>query len=195
MSSLQQGLPTEALPWEILPIPRLPDILAFAHNGLAAQEHLVRTAAHPHALVHVVINVHQVCAGGNFQFALRIKDHQIAVATNGNSTLARKQPKNFRGLCGDEADELIVVDPPAMYASVVDQGQTVFDAWPTVGNFGEIVLPQGFLIGKAEWAVIRRDDRDIARAHPPPQRLLVLGRPQGWGQDVFGSFKPWQIVT
>src|SRR5262249_61665914 len=98
-------------------------------------------------------------ASGTFQSELRIKDHQIIVAANGNSALARKQPKNFRGLHGDEANELIVVDPPAVYASVVDQGQTVFDAWPTVGDFGEIVLPQGFLVGKAERAVVGRDDR------------------------------------
>src|SRR6266446_1756679 len=188
-------LPPKTLPGDVLPIPRLTNVLALTHNRLAAQQDFISAATHPHALVHVVVDVHQVGAGGDLEFAVGIKDHQVSIAANGNGALAWKQPKNFGRLGGNEIDKLVVVDAPTVHTSVVNQRQAIFNAWPTIGNFREIVLPEGFLVSETERAVVRRDHRDITGAHAPPQRFLVLGWPERRSEDVFGAFKARRLVT
>src|SRR5262249_23199920 len=161
-------LQAKTLPWNILPIPWLTHVFALTHDRLAAQQYLIGAATYPHALVHVVVDVHQMGAGGDLELALGVEDHQIPIAANSDGTLAWKQPKNFGRLCGNEIDKLIVVDASTVHASIIDQRQAVFDPWATVGDFREIVLAEGFLVGEAERAVVCRYDRDITGAPPPP---------------------------
>ena len=71
-------LQTKTLPWNVLPISWLTNVLALTHNRLAAQQHLIGAATHPHALVHVVVDVHQMGAGGDLELAVagqRSPDH------------------------------------------------------------------------------------------------------------------------
>src|SRR5262249_8482643 len=132
--------------------------------------------------------------GGDLELAIGVKDHQVTIAANSNGALARKQPKNFGRLRGDEIDKLIVVDASTVHASVVDQRQAVFDPWATVGDFREIVPAKSFLVGEAEGVVVCGYHRNTPGGPPPPQRLLVLRWPQRWGEDVFGAFKPWRVI-
>src|SRR5262249_41238511 len=164
-------LQAKTLPWNVLSIPWLTNVFALTHDRFAAQQDFIGAATYPHALVHVVVDIHEMGASGDLELAIGGEDHQITIAANSNGALARKQPKNFCRLRGNEIDKLIVVDASTVHAGVVDQRQAVFDPWATVGDFREIVLAKGFLVGEAERAVVCWYHRNIPGAQPPPQRL------------------------
>src|SRR5262249_50304734 len=78
----KQRLLTETLPRDVLPIPWLTHVLALTHNRLAAQQDLIGAATYPHALVHVVVDVHEMGASGDLELAVGVEDHQITIAAN-----------------------------------------------------------------------------------------------------------------
>src|SRR5580692_219341 len=69
----------------------------------------------------------------------------------------------------------------------MQQLQPVFDAWPAVGNLGEIVLAERLLIFKTKRAVIGGDNLQMVFAQSLPKLRLVALLAQRWREDVFGA--------
>jgi len=80
-----------------------------------------------------------------------------------------------------------------VHAAGVDQAQPVLDAGTTIGNFGEIVFAQLFLLLETKWAVIRGDDLQRVAGESLPKFFLMPFFAERRRENILRAFEAWRI--
>ena len=102
---------------------------------------------------------------------------------------ARVHAEDARGGGGNEFDETVDGDFARVDAVMPDELKTILDAGSAVGNFGEVVFAEDFLVGEAEGAVVGGDDLEMIVTQAVPEFGEIVLFAQGRGEDVFGAFE------
>src|ERR1700704_6720184 len=69
----------------------------------------------------------------------------------------------------------------------------MFDAGTTIGNFGEIVFAQLFLLLETKWTVIRGDDLQGVAGESLPKFFLMPFFAERWRENILRAFESWRI--
>src|SRR5215472_12536569 len=89
--------------------------------------------------------------------AMGIEDHKVSVATDGDRSLSRIEPKQLRRSRGCQFDEAVRAEAAARNSPRVNQAHAMLHSRAAVGNLREIVSAQLFLLLEAEGTVIGRN--------------------------------------
>ncbi len=136
-------------------------------DGAAAGENGFGRAFDFDALEHGIVHAHVVRLRADDFFVVGIEDHQVRVGADGDRAFARIQAEEFCGAVETSCDKAIRGKMLAVDAAGVDQAQAMLDARAAVGNFGEVVLAQFFLLLEAERAMVGGDDLQTCPARGP----------------------------
>jgi len=107
------------------------------------------------ALKHGVIHPHVVCGSADGVRGGGVPEDDVGVAAGGEHTLLGMHAEDTRRCGGNQLHKAVERNVAQADAVVMKQLQTVLDAGTAIGNLGEIVLAQRFLIFKTERAMVR----------------------------------------
>src|SRR6202042_1641254 len=87
-------------------------------------------------------------------------------------------------------------DLSCIHSEVEKQLQSILDSRSAVRNFAEVIFAELLLIGKAEWAMVGRNNLQIIRNEPVPQLGLVLLLPQRRRENILRLLKAlaWHLI-
>src|SRR5579863_1572081 len=159
---------TTSLATQIFSPARLADELALRHDQFAAGVDVSRIAADFEAFKHGVVDAHVVGGGGDGMIGVRIPEDNVGIATGGEHAFFRIHAEDAGGGSGDEFYEALQRKIPQPNTVVMQQLKAVFDAGTAIGDFGEVVFAESFLIFKTKWAVVGGDNLEIVLAQAFP---------------------------
>src|SRR6185437_12702031 len=163
--------------------------VTFVYDELASGVDLAGVSAYFEALEHGVVDAHVVGGGADGVFGVGVPEDDVGVAAGGDGSLLRIHAEDLcRGGRGD-FDEAVEGEAAGVDAMMVDQLHPVFDAGAAVGDFGEVVLAEGLLVGEAKGAVVGGDNLQVIVLEAVPELLLVFLFAQRRREDVFRVFE------
>src|SRR5687767_5895910 len=121
-------------PLEELPVLRAADVLAVLDDRLAPAEDRLNDALDAHALVQVVVAVLRVGLGAADLFLVRVEDHDVGVAADGDCALLREHAEHLGAGSRGDVDPLVQAEPALDDGAVVDHGKTVLNTRPPIWN-------------------------------------------------------------
>src|SRR5690606_12276657 len=84
----------------------------------------------------------------------RVVHHKVGVASQGDGSLTRKQPKELGGLCAGGVNESVKINLSPLHAVGVEEIHAVLDTRQSVGDLGEIAPTQFLLPLEVERRVV-----------------------------------------
>src|SRR5205807_2137393 len=159
------------------------------HQHAASGEHYVRHAFDLDAFEHRVVHAHVMGLGADGMFTVGIEDHQVGVAANCNGAFTRVEAKDFRRSRRNKLHKTVHAEAPFADSAGIDQAHAMFNAWTSVGNFGEVVFSHLLLLFEAERAMIGGDHLQVVLLKAVPKFFLVPFLAQRRRKDVFGALK------
>lgn len=139
------------------------------------------------ALETVVVVVGVLGFDADSATVVGIEDDQVGVAADGDGAFAREETEEFRGARAGAIDEAIEINAAAGDAMGIEKIDAVFDAGNAVGNVGEGVFAEEFLL-EIEGAVVGANGVDEAKAQAVPENILIVFFAKRRGHDVLHAF-------
>src|SRR5262249_27539696 len=186
-----EGLPSlvSRLPLEKRTRTSLPEELILLDDDLPAGKNGFHFSCDFSALERVVVDSHVMRLGGEDVLLLGVEDHDVGVGSWCDRSLFGKEPEDLGGRRGRQLYEPVDADASLANAAVVDEMEPRFDPGRAVGDLGEVVLSQLFLLFHAERAVVGRDRLQVVARQPAPELLLVSLRSKRRAHDVLGALE------
>src|SRR6266478_6161512 len=169
------------------------DEFAGVDDGAATGENGFGRAFDADALEHGIVHAHVVGLGADDVFVIGIEDHQVGVRADGDGAFARIEAEQFCGRGGNELDKTIRGKMFAVNSAGIHKTQAVLDARAAIGNFGEIVLAELFLLLEAEGAVVSGDDLKRVLRETLPELFLMPFFAERRSEDVFGALEAGRV--
>lgn len=94
-----------------------------------------------HPLIPRVISLRKTLCDVEGSLEGWVIDHEIRIGSDGDHTLAGKQPKDLRGLCAARIHHGLQVDSARIHAIGMDEIDSFLNRRDTVGNRGERLPP------------------------------------------------------
>src|SRR5258707_8458608 len=113
---------------------------------------------------------------GPSDLALRIKHHDVSVASGRDGAFPRIQPENLRCCSAGDLNVSVDINPPGPHASVPKQAHPLLDSGCSVGDFREAVLSELLLLLHAEWTVVSRHQGQVVLLQAGPELFHVCLR-------------------
>src|SRR6185437_942594 len=146
---------------KVLAAPGAGEEVAGVYDELASGVDLAGVSAYFEAFEHGVVDAHVVGGGADGVLGVGVPEDEVGVAAGGDGSLLWVHAEYFcRGGCGD-FDEAVEGEAAGVDAVMIDQLHPVLDAGAAIGDFGEVVLTERFLVGEAEGAVVGGDDLQV----------------------------------
>jgi len=116
-----------------------------------------------------------------------IVDDEVGVAADRDGAFAGKKAEKLGGAGAGAIDETFEIDAAALDAVGVEKIDAIFDARNAVGNGGEVVFAEKFLL-EIEGAVVGADSIDEAERERGPERVLIVFGAKRRRHDVLHAF-------
>src|SRR5882724_8222402 len=124
---------------------------------------------------------------------LGIKNYQVGIAPNSDSTLSRIQTEKLRWSGGYELHKSVRTKASLRDAAGINQAHPVLNPRAAVGNLGEVVLSEFLLFFVTERTVISRNHLQVVAFQPIPKFLLIPLLPQWRSENVLRALKTRRI--
>src|SRR6266566_2156825 len=165
------------------------DEFAGVDDGAAAGEDGFGRALDADAFKHGIVHAHVMGFGADDFFVIGIEDDQVGVGADGDGAFARVEAEELCGRGCNELDKTVRRKMLAVDSAGIHKTQAVLDAGAAVGDFGEIVLAELFLLLEAEGAVVGGDDLKSVFGEALPEFFLVPLFAERRSEDVLRAFK------
>src|SRR5882724_632268 len=165
------------------------DEFAGVDDGAAAGENCFGRAFDLDALEHGIVHAHVVGFSADDFFVIGIEDDQVGVGANGDGAFARIEAKEFSGRDCNQLDKTVRRKMFAVDPAGIHETQAVLDAGAAIGNLGEIVLAELFLLLEAEGAVVGGNNLQSVFGEALPELFLVPLFAERRSEDILGAFK------
>src|SRR5271170_6387659 len=139
------------------------------HNHTAARQHGIGHTRNLNSLEHRIVNAHMMSLYTDGVLAVRIEDHQVRIADDGDRALARIQTKKLRGSGRNQLYKAVHAESPPGNAARIDQAQAVLNSGTAIRNLCEIIASQLFLLSETEGTVIGRHHLQMIALQSGPE--------------------------
>src|ERR671910_561063 len=164
-----QSLRRRKAPLDEPPRAPLADDLAVLVDQPATHVHLRRTAVKLHPFVGRVVHVTVPVLDRRRRRELRVPKYDVRVGAGGQGPLSRVRAVDARLVGREDGDELVLGELPLADTERPEGHGPFFGARQSVGDQGEVVLAELFLLAVVERAVIRAEDLEIPDLEAVPQ--------------------------
>src|SRR5215472_3465635 len=169
------------------------DEFAGINDGAAARENGFGCAFNLDPLEHGIVHAHVVRVGTDDLFVVWIEEDEVRVRADGDGAFARVKAKKFCGCGRNELDEAVGREMPTVNPAGVNEAQPVLDARTTVGNFGEVVLAQLFLLFEAERAVVGGNNLQRVFREALPELFLMPFLAERRRENILRALEPGNL--
>src|SRR5579883_240765 len=130
------------------------------HHQFAPRKDLRRIASHLPSFEHVVVGRHALRCRRDGVLDIGIPEENVCVEACLDGSLLLLHPEDAGRRSAAHLNKFFRRDAACIDAVMPDDLQAVFNAGAAIRNLGKVVAPQRFLVGKAEWTMVGRDDRE-----------------------------------